>query len=127
MSVELSPRDIDPVSVALAHGPRVTLRAVRVRDFDSLRTLALKAGLLCDELELARLVRSDPAVRLVLCAGAVVDGSETVLGVGVIELGQSATMPSLLLVDAELTSGLAQRLADALVERARALAIARPA
>ncbi len=122
MSVDIDRRALVPHSFALPRGPRVTLRPVRLRDLDALRELAAKAGLYCDELELARLVRSDPAVRLVLCATATIDSDETVLGVGVIELALSATMPSLLLVDAGLTDGLQALLADALVARAREIA-----
>ena len=122
MSVDIDHRALVPHTFALPRGPRVTLRLVRSRDLDALRELALKGGLYCDELELARLVRSDPADRLVLCATATVDSAEALLGVGVIELGNSATMPSLLLVDAELTGGLQSLLAGALVERARELA-----
>jgi hypothetical protein len=122
MSVDITHRAAVPASFALPRGPRVRLRSARSGDLDSLRTLAAKAGIVCDELELARLVRSDPQTRLVLCATAVDGAREAVLGVGVIELGRSATMPSLVLVDTELTDGLGRLLADELVARARTLA-----
>ena len=120
--------DTEPsdVTLALPRGPRVNLRSVRARDLDAVRSLAERAGLVCDELELARLVRSDPTVRLVLCATARIDDVETVLGLGVIELAQGATMPSLLLVDAALTDGLQAVLHEALIARAHELAARRP-
>ena len=122
MSVDVTHPVPPPELHALRRGPRVHIRPVRLRDLDSLRILAAKAGLVCEELELARLARSDSRSRLVLCATAPVGASEAVLGVGVIELGRSATMPSLLLVDTELTDGLHRVLADALLSRARELA-----
>jgi hypothetical protein len=106
----------------LADGKRVTMRRVRLRDLDALRSIAARAGIVCEEFELARLVRSDPGDRLVLCATTVRDGGETVLGVGVIELSTSATMPSLILVDPVYGRPLAALLADGLIDRARAVA-----
>ncbi len=106
----------------LADGQRVSMRRVRLRDLDALRAIAARAGIVCEEFELARLVRSDPSERLVLCATAVVDGAEAVLGVGVIELASSATMPSLILVDPASGRPLAVLLAEALIDRARAVA-----
>lgn len=122
MSVDVPHSAEVPQSFALTRGPRVCLRLARTGDLESLRGLAAKAGILCDELELARLVRSSPESRLVLCATAPSGAREAMLGVGVIELGRSLTMPSLVLVDTELTDGLSRVIADALVERARALA-----
>jgi hypothetical protein len=107
---------------ALADGTRIAMRRVRLRDLDALRSIAARAGILCEEFELARLVRSDPGIRLVLCATSVRDGAETVLGVGVIELSGSATMPSLILVDPACGRPLAVLLAEALIDRARAVA-----
>lgn len=115
----LDHRSAVPDVCALPDGTRLTLRRVRLRDLESLRALAARAGIVCEELELARLVRSDPGQRLVLCATAL-DG-DAVLGIGVIELGRSATMPSLVLVDPTAGEGLGRVIADALVDRARAL------
>ena len=106
----------------LADGKRVAIRRVRLRDLDALRSIAARAGIVCEEFELARLVRSDPGDRLVLCATTVRDGAENVLGVGVIELSGSATMPSLILVDPPAGRPVAALLAEALIARARAVA-----
>ncbi len=106
----------------LPDGTLISMRRVRLRDLDALRSLAAHAGVLCEEFELARLVRSDPAERLVLCATALVESTETVVGIGVIELGASATMPSLILVEPAHGRPLAALLAEELVEQARAAA-----
>ncbi|HET9124402.1 MAG TPA: hypothetical protein VFN65_05915 [Solirubrobacteraceae bacterium] len=107
---------------AFMDGTRVAMRRVRLRDLDALRAIAARAGILCEEFELARLVRSDPGDRLVLCATAVRGGVEVVLGVGVIERSGSTTMPSLILVEPAYGRPLADLLADALIARARAVA-----
>jgi hypothetical protein len=109
-------------AVTLTDGTPLAMRRVRLRDLDPLRSIAARAGVVCEEFELARLVRSDPGERVVLCATTVRDGSETVLGVGVIELSGSATMPSLILVEPAYGRPLAVLLAEALVDRARAAA-----
>ncbi len=71
-------------------------------------------GSRCTELSLARLVSFDLLERLVLCATALIDSRETVLGVGAIELERPAE-PTLVVVDAHQTDGLAELLSDALV------------
>ena len=127
MSVDTPHSAEVPLSHALPRGPRVRLRTARSSDLESLRALAVKAGIICDDLELARLVRSAAEDRLVLCATAGSGSSEVVLGIGVIELGRSLTMPSFVLVDTELTDGLSRVILDTLVERARELADTRVA
>jgi hypothetical protein len=123
MSMSALDHRITPARPAtLADGTRVAMRRVRLRDLDALRGLAARAGIVCEDFELARLVRSDPGERLVLCATTVRERTETVLGVGVIELAGSATMPSLILVDPPCGRPLAELLADALLDRARAAA-----
>jgi hypothetical protein len=115
-------------SYALPRGPRVCLRLARVRDLPSVRALLRRQGIEPDELELARLMRSDPRCRLVICATALIDSAETVVGIGAIELdGESDLLPSRLLVDDQITDGLAPLLFEALVGRARALVRARAA
>jgi hypothetical protein len=109
-------------AVTLADGSPLAIRRVRLRDLDALRSIATRAGVVCEEFELARLVRSDPAERLVLCATTLRDGADTVLGVGVIELSGNATMPSLILVDPACGRALAGALAEALLDGARAVA-----
>ena len=123
MFADVSPGQATAQTHALPRGPRVSLRRVCIRDLDGIRDLAERQGVLTEELELARLVRADPQSWLVVCATAHVGATETVLGLGMIEIGDSAaTVPSLLLVDAQATEGLAALLAGALVGHARTLA-----
>ena len=113
---------------SLPRGPRVCLRLVRRRDADGIRRLCERAGITLGELELARLVKFDLGTRMVLCATALIDSAETVLGVGMIELGVDRELvPRLVVADAELTDGLAALLRDALVGHASRLVLARAA
>lgn len=113
---------------ALPRGPRVCLRLVRSRDAAGIARLCERQGAGLSELELARLVHFDLASELALCATALIDTAETVVGVGAIEVGGRAErLPSLLVVDDELTDGLADLLSDALVAHAAALVRARAA
>lgn len=108
----------------LPRGPRVCLRLARIRDLRGIQELFAGHGLAPDELELARLVRADPRRQVVICAVALVDGAETIVGVGAIDIDHMADRepePMLLLVDDRLTDGLEELLADALMGRAQAL------
>ena len=118
----------------LPRGPRVCLRLARIRDMPGIQELFARHGLAPDELELARLVRADPRRQIVICATALVNGAETIVGVGAIDLERtpgrepepmSDQEPMLLLVDDRLTDGLEELLADALMGRAQALSRAR--
>jgi hypothetical protein len=130
MSLDINRRVADagrpagPAPHVLASGASISLRPARSRDLDALRSLAARNGIVCEDLELARLVRSAAGDRLVLCATTVAEGIEQVVGVGVIEFGRWSTMPSLVLVDPAVGEGLARLIADALIERARELAAA---
>jgi hypothetical protein len=106
-------------SYALPHGPRVRLRLVRRRDLPALAGLLAQRGVEASELELTRLVRFDPTQRTVLCATAFVGGTETVVGVGAIELTADA-VPDTVVVDERLTEGLGELLGAALTQRADA-------
>lgn len=119
--------DFDPGALlanfySLPRGPRVCLRLARVRDQRGLEALFAAHGITAHEVDLARLVRSDPRRQLVICATALIGSSETVVGVGALPLdGDGPLRPSLLLVDEELTEGLDELLHDALLGRAKAL------
>ncbi|HEX4011395.1 MAG TPA: hypothetical protein VHX62_15355 [Solirubrobacteraceae bacterium] len=114
-------------SYPLPRGPRVTLRLVRGRDLPGIRELARRAGADLDELALVRLVNFDLRARIVMGATALVGTAETVVGAGAIELDAPDPAPSRLIVDEELTGGLAPLLTEALVAHAAALARARVA
>ena len=115
-------------SYALGRGPRVCLRLARPRDGVGVARLFWSHGLEPDELEVARLVRFDPRHRISICATALIDSAETVVGVGAIDLDHVPTGPSLfVLVDALGTGGLQELLADALLGRAQVLTRGRAA
>ena len=128
MSEGLDPGALLARYYPLPRGPRVCLRLVRPRDQEGIRRLLGAHGSEPDELELARLVGFDLRRRLVLCATALVDSTERVLGVGAIDLGAGATgEPTFVLVDEDLTDGLEELLRGALVGHAAAIARARAA
>jgi hypothetical protein len=110
----------------LARGPRVCLRIVRPRDLPGIADLHARQGIAVHELSLARLVSFDLLTMLVLCATALIDSRETILGVGAIEL-ERPTDPTLIIVDEAETDGLVELLSDALVAHASALVDARAA
>ena len=128
MASRISPGGLLADYHALPGGPRVCLRLVRGRDAAGVRALYARHGAPLSELELARLVSFDLGTQLVLCATALIDSAETVLGVGAIELNDGGRLaPSLVVVDEELADGLDALLADALVAHADAMLRARAA
>jgi hypothetical protein len=114
-------------SYELRDGFRVRLRMARSSDLAPLRAL------LADKydggrVELASLVQFDPRRRCVICATALIDSAETLVGVGSIELdGDGAAEPDMLLVAGEDAEEIAELLAGTLVARAAHAAEARAA
>ena len=106
-------------SYALPAGPRVRLRLARRSDLPAIRELLERRQVAAGDLALSRLVRYDPRLRAVLCATTPLGGTETVVGVGAIDL-QADAEPDTIVVDERLTQGLGELLASALVQRARA-------
>lgn len=104
----------------LPRGPRVCLRLARRRDLDGIAGLYARQGISVHQLSLARLVSFDLLSQLVLCATALIGTTETVVGVGAIELDRP-TEPTLVVVDDAETEGLAELLAGALVAHATAV------
>lgn len=119
MPLSFDPGALLARSYELPRGPRVCLRLVRSRDWAGVEALLDKAGVSASQIDIARLVRSDPRRTVVITATALVDGSERVVGLGA--LAVDGVEPSLLVVDTELTEGLDELLGDALAGRARAL------
>jgi hypothetical protein len=103
----------------------VCLRLGRTSDRSGVVQLCRRHGLDPDQLELARLLAYAPRVRLVLVATGLIGSTETVLGVGAIDVTEDAD-PSLLLID-DRAEGLGPLLADALLGRTEALLRARAA
>jgi len=104
-------------SYALPAGPRVRLRLARRSDLPGLRALLQSRDIEPSDLALSRLVRYDPWTRVVICATAPLGGTETIVGVGAIELRDDST-PDTMVVDERLTEGLGDLLHSALVQRA---------
>jgi hypothetical protein len=106
---------------------RVRLRMARSSDLLPIRAL-LARGRGGDGLEPAPLVRFDPRRRWVICATALIDSTETLVGVGAIDLdGDERAAPDALLVGEEHADEIAELLARALVTRAALAAEARAA
>ena len=112
-------------SYSLPRGPRVRLRLAQRRDLaailDLLRGHADNSG----ELEIARAVQANPRERIAICATALLGLRETILGVGVIEVGSER--PDTVVVDGRLTDGLAELITGALVSRSAVIAERRAA
>ncbi len=104
----------------LPRGPRVCLRLARRRDLAGIADLYARQGIAVPQLSLARLVSFDLLNQLVLCATALIDATDTVVGVGAIELDRP-TEPTLVVVDDANTEGLAELLSGALVAHATAV------
>jgi hypothetical protein len=96
----------------------VRLRLARRSDLPGVRALLLQRDVAASELDVERLLRFDPSRRVVIAATAPLGGTETLVGVGAIDLAD-ADEPDTLVVDEQLTDGLGALLADALVQRAR--------
>lgn len=112
-------------STALPGGVRVILRLARVRDLDPVQQLAERVGGGLDHWEIARLLRSSPRERVVLCATALLDGHETVVGFGAVALDGAQASSALVVADAERAPGVGSMLYEALLGRAESLARAR--
>ena len=106
-------------SYPLPAGPRVRLRLARRSDLPAIRSLLERREVEASELAVSRLVHYDPRRRAVLCATTPLGGTETVVGVGAIDL-QADAEPDTIVVDERLTQGLGELLTSALVQRARA-------
>lgn len=101
----------------LDSGVRVRLRLARSSDSALIRGLVARVGTRPEELELARLVHFDPRRRVVICATALIDSVETLVGVGAIDLDGDGE-PEVVIVDGEHAEALTELLAAALHARA---------
>ncbi len=100
------------------------LRLAQMRDLRSISEFLRVQGRDPAELEAARIAAFDPRRRVAICATTLIGSSETVVGIGAIDVGGSE--PDLLVVDEALTDGLDDLLASAVLSRAAAIA-SRPA
>jgi hypothetical protein len=101
----------------LPGGPPVRLRLARRGDAPAVRDLLAARGIAASEVEVARLLAFDPAARAVICACAPVDGRETVVGIGAIDLKAGAEVDTLV-IDEARTDGLGELLGEVLQRRA---------
>jgi hypothetical protein len=101
----------------LPGGPPVRLRLARRSDAPAVRDLLAGRGIAASEVEIARLLAFDPAARAVICACAPVDGRETVVGIGAIDLKAGGEVDTLV-IDEARTDGLGELLGEVLQRRA---------
>ena len=101
-------------SYPLHDGNRVRLRLARGSDARGLRALLAERGD-TSEVELRHLLRYDPRHRRVVCATALIDGRERIVGVG--GIGADSAAPELLVADEQLAPGVGALLGDALLSR----------
>jgi hypothetical protein len=98
----------------------VRLRLAQRRDLDAIRDLLATHADDPGDLEIARIVMADPRRRIAICATALVDHREAIVGFGAIEAGSA--QPDTVVVDATLTEGLAPLITDALLSRSATIA-----
>lgn len=110
----------------LPDGTRVRMRLVQRRDEQAIRALLALRGTEPEDFEVMRLVRSDPQRRAVICATALIGGTDTLIGLGAIERGRDSE-PDLVVVDDRAGEGLQTLLEGALRGRAYTLARGRAA
>ena len=125
-----APLDRSPLlgeSYELGEDFRVRLRMARSSDLLPIRAL-LASKHREPEAEVTALVQFDPRRRCVICATALIDSAETLVGVGAIDIDGDATAePDTLLVADEHAAQIAELLAGALIARAVHAARARAA
>jgi N-acetylglutamate synthase-like GNAT family acetyltransferase len=106
-------------SYPLPGGPRVRLRLAHHADAPAMQGLLADHGQSASEVEIAHLVRADPRRRVVLCATAPLNGTETLVGFGALDLEGDVDT---LVIDERLAGeGLGALLLEALASRARAV------
>ena len=129
MSASFDPGALLGASYQLDDGSRVRLRLARSSDAPVMRGLVAAAGHTAEpaDLEVGRLVHSDPRKHCVLAATALIDGRETLAGFGSITLDAANPSPDVLVVAPDAPPALAGLLTDALTGRAEAIARARAA
>ena len=108
-------------SYLVADGVRVTLRLARARDLEAIADLFAREGNGLSRLEIARLLRSQPRERLLLCATALIAGREVIVGFGTVSLVAEGVTPALIVADTARAPGLGTLLGEALLGRAKAL------
>lgn len=115
-------------SYALPRGPRVRLRLPSPLDSEQIRDLYARSDEELTDLELARLLRSDLRSFVAICASALIDGRDTLIGIGSINISEDDGVEyARVIVDHHHTDGLDELLCQALSGRAAAIAAGRAA
>jgi hypothetical protein len=104
----------------VGEGVPVRLRLAQSGDITAIRKLVEQAPQAPPRLDLGRLVHFDPRRRYVVCATGLIDGTETLLGLGAISLDAGAR-PELLVVGERHGEELMALLTRALTSAARTL------
>src|SRR5438874_141724 len=105
----------------LDDGCRVRLRLARGSDLPAIVELLKEDGLALDWVQAARLVHFDPRRRYVVCATALVESAERLLGIGATQLDRDPNpLPDLLIVERRYRDELGQLLTRALIGAAHA-------
>jgi N-acetylglutamate synthase-like GNAT family acetyltransferase len=115
----------------LADGLRVRLRLARSSDVGAIAKLFARHGqdVTVDELAVGQVVQFDPRRRYAVCATALIDSTERLIGVGAIDLDpHEVGEPDLLVVDPDVPEAeVGELLWDALVGAAQVTARGRAA
>ena len=138
MAANFSPGPLLGQTFALTEGVGVRLRLARFGDWPAIAELMTRQGaeLVPDAPEAQKLVQFDPRRCYVLCACALIDSTERLVGVGAIDMTTDGTgEPDVVIVDPELaeitdpqaSEALTGLLWGALVGAAQAAARARAA
>jgi hypothetical protein len=101
----------------LADDVRVSLRLAHYSDRQRIAGLLERHGSdrQGDGVQAGRLVQFDPRRRYVLCACALIEGSERLVGVGAIDLdADPVAEPDLIVIDSELGDAVSDQVSEAL-------------
>jgi hypothetical protein len=97
----------------LRDGSHVRLRIARPGDEPRIAKLLARVGVAATDLEVVRLLRFDPRVRVVVCATALIGAAETAVGLAAVDLASGASTPDTLVVDRCAGVGLDELLISA--------------
>jgi hypothetical protein len=130
MAVHTTPNAFLGQSFPMPNGVRVRLRLARFTDVEAIAELFSRRGqnVTLGDLEAGRVVQFDPRRRYVLCATALIDSAERLVGVGAVDLDpERVREPDLLVFDPAIGGPVGELLWDALVRAAEAAVRSRAA
>jgi hypothetical protein len=128
MALNRIPGALTGYTLDIEGGPRVRLRLARSSDARAIGKLLSQQQAPLDGVNPLRLLQYDPRDRYVICATALIDGGEQLVGVGAIDLGTGdEAEPDLLIVAPEGGGVLARLMWRVLMASAQATPGARAA